>query len=101
MRANDFIVLLLAGLAGAAALEPLGRLRDPAIREASGLVKSRRHPDLYWVHNDSGNPPCLFAVRRDGTLVRKYTVGVPNVDWEDIAADDRGHLYLGEIGNNG
>ena len=25
----------------------------------------------------------------------------PNVDWEDIAADDEGHLYLGDIGNNG
>ena len=83
------------------AVERVGRLEHPAIREASGIVASRRHPGIYWVHNDSGNPPAIFAVRRDGSLVREYPVGVPNVDWEDIAADDAGHLYLGEIGNNG
>ena len=92
-------------LAPVAAAIPVGRLGDPAIREASGIVKSRRYPDLYWVHGDSGNPPFLFAVRRDGTLVRKYTVGVPNVDWEDIAAgpaSDSHHpyLYIGDIGDN-
>ncbi|MFO0956282.1 MAG: hypothetical protein U0800_02315 [Isosphaeraceae bacterium] len=72
----------------------------PAIREASGIAASRRHPGIFWVHNDSGNPPEIFAIRRDGTLVRKYRVGVPNIDWEDIAVDDRGHLYIGDIGNN-
>ena len=25
----------------------------------------------------------------------------PPIDWEDIAADDEGHLYVGDIGNNG
>ncbi len=82
------------------ALERLGRLDHPAIREASGMVASRRHPGIFWVHNDSGNPPALFAVRRDGSLVREFSVSVPNTDWEDIAADDRGHLYIGDIGNN-
>ena len=69
--------------------------------EASGIVKSRRHPGIFWVHNDSGNPPALFAIRRDGTVVREFRLEVPNVDWEDIAIDDEGHLYLGDIGNNG
>jgi hypothetical protein len=82
-------------------LQPLGRLDHPAIREASGIVASRRHPGVFWVHNDSGNPPALFAVRRDGTLIREYAVNIPNIDWEDVASDDDGHLYLGEIGNNG
>ena len=81
-------------------LERLGRLDDPAIVEASGIVRSRKHPGIFWVHNDSGNPPVLFAVRRDGSLVRSYKVEAPNVDWEDIATDDSGHLYIGDIGNN-
>ncbi len=88
------------GLAAGPAVERAGRLDEPAIREASGIVRSRRHPGIFWVHNDSGNPAVLFAVKLDGTLVRSYRVAVPNVDWEDIAADDSGHLYLGDIGNN-
>lgn len=81
-------------------LEVVGRLEHPAIREASGIVASRRHPGIFWVHNDSANPAALFAVRRDGRLVREYAVQIPNIDWEDIAIDSDGHLYLGDIGNN-
>jgi hypothetical protein len=88
-------------LVAASPLERVGRLDDPAIVEASGIVKSREHPGIFWVHNDSGNPPALFAVKGDGSLVRSYKVEAPNVDWEDIAIDDSGHLYLGDIGNNG
>ncbi|MFO0891502.1 MAG: hypothetical protein U0790_20460 [Isosphaeraceae bacterium] len=54
-----------------------------------------------WVHNDSGNPPILFAIRPDGRVVREFPLAVPNLDWEDIATDGRGHLYLADIGNNG
>lgn len=78
----------------------VGRLDHPPIKECSGIVKSRKYADIFWVHNDSGNPAALYAVRPDGTLVREYAVGAPNVDWEDIAADDAGHLYIGDIGNN-
>ena len=92
--------LVWFGVVAGPPLERLGRLDEPAIREASGIVKSRKHPGIFWVHNDSGNPPSLFAVKADGSLVRAYRVGAPNVDWEDIAADDSGHLYLGDIGNN-
>jgi hypothetical protein len=82
-------------------LERLGTLDRQRIPEASGIVKSRRYPGIFWVHNDSGNPPLLFAIRRDGRIVRQFRLEVPNIDWEDIAIDDQGHLYLGDIGNNG
>ncbi len=81
-------------------LEPLGRFDAQAIPEASGIVKSRRFPGIFWVHNDSGNAPLLFAVRSDGRIVRRFRLAIPNLDWEDIAIDDQGHLYLGDIGNN-
>lgn len=95
------LALFLLAQAGPSPLEPLGKLDHPAIREASGIVQSRRFPGTFWVHNDSGNPPALFAVRRNGGLIREYKVAAPNIDWEDIAIDDNGHLYLGDIGNNG
>jgi hypothetical protein len=83
-----------------AAPEPMGQFDARAIPEASGIVKSRRHPGIFWVHNDSGNAPLLFAVRADGRIVRRFRLAIPNLDWEDIAIDGQGHLYLGDIGNN-
>jgi hypothetical protein len=99
-------LLLIAGLAVApgeppARLEALGRFDVRRLPEVSGIAASGRHPGIFWVHNDSGNPPALFAVRRDGRLVREFPLRVPNIDWEDIAADAQGHLYVGDIGNNG
>ncbi len=96
-----FSALFLIATIGADPLRPLGRLSDPAIRETSGMVKSRRHADVFWILSDSGNPPAIHAIRRDGRVLASYRVAAPNVDWEDIATDDAGHLYLGEIGNNG
>jgi hypothetical protein len=87
-------------LADPSPLETVGRLDEKLIPEASGIVKSRRYADVFWVHNDSGNPPLLFAIRGDGRIVRQFRLAIPNIDWEDIAIDDQGHLYLGDIGNN-
>lgn len=94
-------------------LSPTGRLDFAPIRESSGLVKSRVWPDVFWTLNDSGNPPKIFPVRRDGGIIRpayakrsprKYdgtTVrGATNRDWEDIAADDKGNLIVADIGDN-
>ncbi|HZW31182.1 MAG TPA: hypothetical protein VFF52_10775 [Isosphaeraceae bacterium] len=94
-------LIVFAVASGTAPLEHLGRFDARAIPEASGIVKSRRFPGIFWVHNDSGNPPLLFAVRSDGRIVRQFRLAVPNLDWEDITIDDQGHLYLGDIGNNG
>jgi hypothetical protein len=94
-------ILIGLGLAaGPPPLESVGRLDIRAIPEASGIVKSRRYPGIFWVHNDSGNPPLLFAIRGDGRIVGRFRLAVPNLDWEDITIDDRGHLYVGDIGNN-
>lgn len=93
-------MLLWATVDDPTPLERVGRLEPRLVPEASGIVKSRRRPGIFWVHNDSGNPPLLFAINADGRIVRQFRLGIPNIDWEDIAIDDRGHLYLGDIGNN-
>lgn len=88
------------GLIVATVPAKVGRLDEPEIREASGLVKSRRHPGIFWTLNDSGNRATLFAVRADGSSAGKFPVAALNIDWESIAIDDSGHLYVGDIGNN-
>lgn len=83
-------------------LRPVASFDSPAIDESSGLVASRRFPGLYWTHNDSGGAPVIFAVDREGKLVGKpvRVLGAKNVDWEDIAADGDGNLWIADIGNN-
>jgi hypothetical protein len=78
----------------------VGRIDSPAIPESSGVVESRRHAGVYWTLNDSGNAPAIFAIDRSGKLLGMFAVNAPNVDWEDIAIDDAGFIYLADIGNN-
>lgn len=101
LRLGLLAIILAAPAAPADPLQPLGRLSDPSIRETSGIVKSRKHPDVFWILSDSGNPPAIHAIRRDGRVLASFRVAAPNVDWEEIATDDAGHLFLGDIGNNG
>lgn len=80
--------------------EPLGTFDARLIPEASGVARSRTRPGVFWVHNDSGNPPALFAIGRDARILRAFDLAVPNIDWEDAAVDDRGRVYVGDIGDN-
>ena len=62
-----------------------GTVASAEIREASGLVASRRHPGVLWVHNDSGDTARIFATRPDGTHLGIYSImGAGSADWEDI-----------------
>lgn len=93
----------------AVVLEPDGALGPGADRENSGIVRSRVWPDVFWVQNDSGDEPRVYPVDRTGRVVgaARYPEatgvligGAVNVDWEDIAVDDAGHLIVADVGNN-
>ena len=80
-------------------------VQNPAVTELSGLVWSRRHRDLLWAHNDSGDTARVFAVGRNGSDRGTVTVaGATAIDWEDIALGaaprGKGYLYVGDIGDN-
>jgi hypothetical protein len=76
------------------------RFAMPAeLPEVSGLHIAA--PDSLWWHNDSGGSPVLFLTDANGRLLAETTVpNAQNKDWEDITADDRGRLYIGDFGNN-
>ncbi len=90
-------------------LKRVGTIMDPEIRESSGIVKSRKWPGVFWTHNDSGGRPRIFPMKVDGTPIRPLSrstdsgievAGAGNKDWEDICADDKGNLIIGDIGDN-
>jgi hypothetical protein len=77
------------------------RLRD--LPEASGVASSRRTPEVFWAHNDSG-APVIFALDRQGALKgRVRLTGATVKDWEDIAVGPCSQgscVYLADIGDN-
>lgn len=74
------------------------------VREASGASLDRRAPGVFWTHGDSGNPPVLFALGRNGELLGRVPVeGARNRDWEDMAigpCPGGTCVYVADIGNN-
>jgi len=86
--------------------DPSAALADPVLTEVSGVVASRAHPPVLWVHNDSGGEPTVYAISPTGAPLGAYPIaGASAIDWEDIAigpGPKRGtsYLYLGDIGDN-
>lgn len=78
----------------------IGRIQEKSISESSGLVASRQRPGLFWTHNDQGHIPVLFGIDRAGHLVSQHRINADLEDWEDLAIDASGQLYLGDLGNN-
>ena len=80
----------------------VAKIQNPRLTESSGLVVSRKDPAIFWTHNDGGGKrQVLYAITRHGQPIAEFRVtGAVLEDWEDIAADDQGHLFLGDIGNN-
>lgn len=105
-------------------VERIGKLVHPPIRECSGIARSTRYEGVWWVHNDSGDEPRIFAVDAKGQAImpawrknqfyvnqanpeaRKepwpgMRIGLAvNIDWEDITLHGN-KLYIADTGNNG
>ncbi len=106
----------------------IGKVLHPPVNEMSGIAKSVTYQDVWWVHNDSGSDPRLFALDGKGRVIMPDSaraafrvenkkkgggsekgkkelwpglevLGAHNVDWEDIAVHD-GSIYIADLGNN-
>ncbi len=81
----------------------VGRLQNANIDEASGIARSQRYPDVFWVANDDG-PSVLYAIDSTGQDRGRVTVkDASNRDWEDLASftlDGVPYLVAADIGDN-
>ena len=83
-----------------------GYVTDGALDEISGLAASRRSENRYWVHNDSGDGPHLYAINASGSLRQTVSLsGVTPRDWEDLASGpgpnaSEPYLYVADFGDN-
>ena len=51
-----------------------GRIQDPELVEASGLVASHKYPGVYYSIQDSLNPSNIYAIRYDGQALGKKLI---------------------------
>lgn len=71
---------------------------DARMLESSGLA--RASDSTFWTHPDSGLPSELYRSNMKGELLDIVSMQVANIDWEDLAQDEEGSLYIGDFGNN-
>ncbi|GAB2994763.1 PE family protein [Mycobacterium bourgelatii] len=84
-----------------------GKITNSSLDEISGIDAGIRNPNVYWVHNDSGDSARIFAIdaKTGDTLATYKLSGASAKDWEDIAVaagpDGKSYIYIGDIGDNG
>ena len=99
--------MMLAGPAVAAWSPPelAGLVTDTRLAEVSGIAASQQTPGAFWAINDSDSAAELHLVSATGSRLASLPIeGVPNVDWEDLAAftyQGRRYLLIADTGDNG
>ena len=83
----------------------LGVIKNPVLEEISGLAFSHKHPNLIYVHTDSGGDPAVYLLDSMGKELGVIQLeGVKNRDWEDIAVGPgpggKPYVFVAEIGDN-
>jgi len=90
-------------------LKPSARFEENAVPECSGIVMSRTQKNICWAIGDSGNGPWVYRFKADfldgrglviSSVLKIRIAGAGNHDWEDIAVNNKGNLYIGDMGNN-
>lgn len=70
-----------------------------ALHEISGLIAY--NDSLFVCHNDGGDSTFVYFINLRGEMLhRVFIENASNVDWEDITSDNKGNIYIADIGNN-
>jgi len=68
------------------------------MNETSGILSYNNN---LITHNDGGNKSEIYILTKKGKHIRTINIlDTKNNDWEDLAQDDNGNIYIGDFGNN-
>lgn len=69
------------------------------LKENSGMVIEK--DSTLWFVNDGGNEDKIYRVNNQGKIIKELEVkNAKNKDWEDMARDIDGNVYIADTGNN-
>lgn len=69
------------------------------IKESSGLLTLKN--GCFLTINDGGNSSEIYVLNKKGELIHTCEIeDEDNIDWEDLCLDNKGNLYIADIGNN-
>jgi len=69
------------------------------INESSGVAMI--NDSTFWTLNDGGGKSELYKVNLQGNLLSRIEIpNSSNIDWEEVATDAKGIIYIGDFGNN-
>ncbi|PZR14747.1 MAG: hypothetical protein DI539_18635 [Flavobacterium psychrophilum] len=78
----------------------LKELGSTDLKELSALEYLPESKTL-WGLEDSGNKNKIYKLGKDGKTISTVTISnLKNTDWEEMASDSQGNLYIGDFGNN-
>ena len=104
LRLNPLFAGQASGLPDYQPAVRVGTILSGEILETSGISASKQHPGIFWVINDGGNRPALFAITASGRTMAECRLDtVRNVDWEDLAAYETREgrfLVIADVGDN-
>lgn len=76
----------------------VGFLNDK-IKESSGLEMGNTDTTFFTMNDDTYN--VIYEVNQTGKLINSFHINnVSNVDWEELAKNKNGDLFIGDFGNN-
>lgn len=91
--------LLLLSCAGNGILTEVCEL-PKKLKEVSAIEVTEKSNRI-WALQDSGNKAELYALDKKGKITHTLLLtSVTNTDWEGLASDKAGNLYVGDFGNN-
>lgn len=71
-----------------------------SLKEASA-IETVVNSELLWTIEDAGNKNNIYGLDLKGNIVKDIDISnSSNIDWEDLASDKEGNLYIGDFGNN-
>ncbi|QCW98632.1 hypothetical protein FGM00_00285 [Aggregatimonas sangjinii] len=99
---NRYLLLLASawfvGCAGHGQLKFVADLPS-SLDENSGIAMF--NDSTVWLIEDKGNGDNIYKVNHKGEIIQKLEVkNAKNGDWEDLATNSNGNLYIGDFGNN-